>query len=212
MLEVMAAAVTKTKRGILITVLSFWESGEIWRTELRGRPLRRFIRLRSVRSASTSASSDAFSFYGRMDRAWGLLRSYSSQSRSNFRKLPSSLGINRRTDIMNPIVVAKYIMEPNVVIKLRIRSTVNVYYSLFERSTITIVPMKTKVIAVMSYLATNFSPSNFTEMNTFMRTAEELLQAIKVKSQNGNAIKWPSDPTITKNRPQMPLIEQNIFF
>ena len=90
---------------------------------------------------------------------------------------------------MNPIVVAKYIMEPNVVIKLRIRSTVNVYYSLFERSTITIVPMKTKVIAVMSYLATNFSPSNFTEMNTFMRTAEELLQAIKVKSQNGNAIK-----------------------
>ena len=120
--------------------------------------------------------------------------------------------MNMRTEIMKAIVTAKYIKEPNEVIKLSILSTVKVYCSLFDRSTINIVPMTTKIIAVTSYLGTNLSPSHFVEMKTFIITAEEELQAIKVKSQKGSAAKCPSEPAMTRKSPQTPFNEQNIFF
>ena len=106
----------------------------------------------------------------------------------------------------------KYIIEPKVVIKFRIRSTVKVCYSLFESKTMTRVPRKTSVMAETSYLGTNFSPSHFVEMKTFMSTADEELHAIKVRSQKGSATKCPNEPTTTKKIPQRPLKEQNIFF
>ena len=212
MLDVIAAAVTKTRSGTLSKLFSFKESGDICVTEDLGRPYKSDIKLRSVRSASAPASSVATSFFGKIDYLSGLRASYSSQSCSNLRKFFNKVGMNKRTAIIIDIVTAKYMSEPNVVIKARILSTLKVYCSLFERSTITIVPMKTRHMAVTSYLGTNFSPSHFVEMNTFMRTAEEELQAIKVRSQKGRATKCPTEPAMTRNSPQMPFNEQNIFF
>ena len=64
-----------------------------------------------------------------------------------------------------------------------------VCYSLFESIMMTRVPKKTKNMAEMSYLGTNFSPRYFAEMNTFIMTAEEELHAISVRSAKGNAMK-----------------------
>ena len=120
--------------------------------------------------------------------------------------------MKRRIEIINAMVVAKYMIEPKELMRLKIRSTVNVYCSLFESRMITSVPVKTRIIAEMSYLGTNFSPSHIVDMKTFMSTADDELQAIKVKSQKGSATKWPREPTITRNNPQMPLREQKRFF
>ena len=60
---------------------------------------------------------------------------------------------------------------------------------MLDISTIKRVPTKTNKIAVTSYLGTNFSPSHFHAMKTFMRTAELELHAISVRSQKGRAAK-----------------------
>ena len=89
---------------------------------------------------------------------------------------------------------------------------VNVYYSLFESRIMTKVPKKTNIMAVMSYLGTNFSPRYFAEMKTFIKTAELELHAINVRSANGSAMKWPKNPTMINNIATMPLHEQNTAF
>ena len=99
-----------------------------------------------------------------------------------------------------------------MVMRARMRSTVNVCCSLLERRMMISVPVNTSTIAVISYFGTNFSPSHLVEMKTFMRTAEDELHAIKVRSQKGSATKCPNEPTMTKKRPQMPFSEQNMFF
>ena len=109
-------------------------------------------------------------------------------------------------------VILKYVIEPTVDIKFRIRSTVKVCCSLFESRTMISVPRKTSVMAVTSYLGLNFSPRYLTEINTFMMTADEELQAIRVRSQKGSAKKCPSEPTTTRKMPQRPLRVQNMFF
>ena len=74
------------------------------------------------------------------------------------------------------------------------------------------VPKKTNIMAVTSYLGTNFSPRYFAEMNTFIITAEDELHAINVKSAKGSAMKWPKNPTMINNIATIPLHEQNTAF
>ena len=87
----------------------------------------------------------------------------------------------------------------------RIVATVNVCYSLFERSIIISVPIATQLTAVMSYLALDFSPKHFVAIIILKMIPVPPLHAISVSSQNYNAIKRPIVPTITKNNPPAPL-------
>ena len=74
------------------------------------------------------------------------------------------------------------------------------------------VPNATRDMAVTSYFATNFSPRILVEIYTFIRTADEELQAISVRSANGSAIKCPKKPINTKKRPHAPFQLQNTVF
>jgi len=89
---------------------------------------------------------------------------------------------------------------------------VNVYCSLFAFRMMKRVPIVTRLMATTSYLATNFSPRYFQEMKKFMMMAELELQAIKVRSQNGKARKWPKLPRIVMTKLQMPFSEQKSCF
>lgn len=106
----------------------------------------------------------------------------------------------------------KYAIDWGVVIKSKILSVVKVYCSLLDITMMKMVPVKTRSIAVMSYRGTNFSPSHFQEMKTFITTAELELHAIRVRSQKGSAAKWPRLPIIVQSRLQIPLREQKSYF
>ena len=86
---------------------------------------------------------------------------------------------------------------------------VNTCWDLLESEMIISVPNATRLMAVTSYLATNFSPRILVEIYTFMRTADEELQAISVRSANGSATKCPKKPIKTKKRPHAPFQLQN---
>ena len=93
------------------------------------------------------------------------------------------------TAMARAAVNAKYTIERMVVISSMIRSVVKVCYSLFEKKTIKTVPADTQSIAITSFLGTNFSPRNFLLMKALIRIAVPELQAIRVKSQKGSAMK-----------------------
>ena len=77
----------------------------------------------------------------------------------------------------------------------------NVCCSLFDIIIMRRVPNVTRLMAAMSYLATNFSPRYFQDMIKFMMKAELELQAINVRSQKGKAKKWPRLPRMVKTKP-----------